>query len=240
MNHLLDKTPKYQQIIQYILDKIENKEFKDGEKLPTEEELCSYFNVSRISVRKAFDELTHEGYIIRKHGKGSYVNAGVTVMQLNTLQGFTEEMKARGMEVTSKILSFILIDADNHIGEKLQIEEKSKVYVIERLRYVDQEPMAIETVYIPYFYCPDLNKHDLNNSLYGILQNHYGVCAVKANQSIEAGFANKREYEILNIKQRSPILRIERISYLSNNKPLEYVTSSYRGDKYKFNVTINK
>ena len=55
------------------------------------------FNVSRISVRKAFDELTHQGYIIRKHGKGSYVNVGVTVMQLNTLQGFTEEMKARGM-----------------------------------------------------------------------------------------------------------------------------------------------
>lgn len=240
MNNLVDKTPKYQQIIQYIIEKIEKKEFKDGEKLPTEQELCSYFNVSRISVRKAYDELMHRGYIVRKHGKGSYVNVEVTVMQLNTLQGFTEEMKSRGMEVTSKILSFNLIDANEKIAGKLQIDEKSKVYLIERLRYADDMPMAIEMVHIPYFYCPNLEQHDLSNSLYGILQNYYRVNPVKASQSIEAGLATKKEHEVLNVKQRSAILRIERISYLNNNMPLEYVISSYRGDKYKFDVMINK
>ncbi|MCM0646910.1 GntR family transcriptional regulator [Clostridium swellfunianum] len=240
MNNLLNKTPKYQQIIQYIIDKIEKKEFKEGQKLPTEEELCSYFNVSRISVRKAYDELMHQGYIIRKHGKGSYVNTSLMVMQLNSLQGFTEEMRSRGIRVTSKVLKFELVNAEQEVSNKLQIEKNSKVYAIERLRYTDNEPMAIETVFIPYFYCPDLENHNLTNSLYEILQNYYKISPVKASQSIEADLANKREHEILNIKLKAPILKIERISYLNNNTPMEYVTSLYRGDKYKFYVMLNK
>ena len=240
MYNIIDKTPKYLQIIDYIMQQINKKELKDGDKLPTEEELCSYFNVSRITVRNALNELESEGYILKKHGKGSYINAGITVMQLNALKGFTEEMKARGMSVTSKLINFQLIDADNIIAKKLHVEEKSKIYNIVRLRYVDNEPMAIETVYIPYFMCPNLNKYDTNKSLYGILESVYNIYPVKADQCIEAGIANKKDHEFLNIKLRAPILKIERTSYLNNNVPLEYVTSIYRGDKYKFYVTLNK
>lgn len=240
MYSLADKTPKYLQIVNYIIEQIKNKEFKDGDKLPTEDELCSYFNVSRITVRGALNELESEGYIIKKHGKGSYVNAGITVMQLNALKGFTEEMRARGMNATSKLLNFQLIDADIIIAKKLQIEENSKVYCIERLRYVDGEPMAIEIVNIPYYLCPDLIKHNVNESLYAVLEKNYNVFPVKADQCIEASIANKRDHELLNIKLRAPVLKIERVSYIKNNLPLEYVTSIYRGDKYKFYVTLNK
>lgn len=235
-----DMAPKYTHIIQYFVEKIESGELKDGDKLPTEDVLCSYFNVSRITVRKALNELVYEGYIIKKHGKGSYVNAGVAKMQLNSLQGFTEEMKARGKVASSKILSIDLIDADEIISKKLDIEEGSKVYCIARLRLANDEPMSIENVYIPYYLCTDIERHDLSGSLYEVLDHHYNLYPAKAEQSIESAVAGKKEQEILNIKLRSPVLKIERITYLSNNTVLEYVTSIYRGDKYKFYVTILK
>lgn len=235
-----DMAPKYTHIFQHFVDKIKSGELKDGDKLPTEDILCSYFNVSRITVRNALNELMHEGYIIKKHGKGSYVNTGVAKMQLNSLQGFTEEMKSRGMVPSSKLLNIALINANNIVAGKLHIEIGSKVYCIERLRMANDEPMSIEKVYIPYYLCSDIDRYDLTKSLYEILDKNYGLYPKKAEQSIEASSAGKREQDILGIKLRSPVLKIERVSYLSNNTPLEYVTSVYRGDKYIFNVTIFK
>lgn len=238
--NIYDMAPKYTHIFQHFVDKIKSGELKDGDKLPTEDVLCSYFNVSRITVRKALTELLHEGYIIKRHGKGSYVKSGVAKMQLNSLQGFTEEMRSRGMAASSKVIGIELVNADNIVAGKLNIEEGSKVYCLERLRLANNEPMSIEKVYIPYYLCSDLEKHDLTKSLYEILDKNYGLNPKKAEQSIEASIAGKREREILGIKLRSPILKIERTSYLSNNTPLEYVTSVYRGDKYIFYVTIYK
>ncbi|KUO70843.1 MAG: hypothetical protein APF77_14340, partial [Clostridia bacterium BRH_c25] len=217
--NIFDMAPKYSHIFQHFVDKIKSGELKDGDKLPTEDVLCSYFNVSRITVRNALNQLMHEGYIIKKHGKGSYVNTGVAKMQLNSLQGFTEEMKSRGMEASSKILDIELINADNIIGSKLQIEEGSKAYCIERLRLANDEPMSIEKVYIPYYLCSDLDRYDLTKSLYEILDKNYGLYPQKAEQSIEASTAGKREQDILGIKLRASVLKIERVSYLSNNTP---------------------
>jgi Transcriptional regulators len=238
--NLSDMAPKYTHIIQYFIEKIKSGELKDGDQLPTEDLLCSYFNVSRITVRQALNELAYEGYIIKKHGKGSYVNTGIAKMQLNSLQGFTEEMKNRGMTASSKILEINLLNADNIVANKLQIEEGSMVYCIERLRLANEEPMSIEKVYIPYYLCSDIEKHDLSGSLYEALEKYYNLVPKRADQCIEATVAAKREQEILKIKQRAPVLKIERTTYLSNNTPLEYVTSIYRGDKYKFYVTIYK
>ena len=232
--------PKYTHIIQHFVDKINSGNMKDGDKLPTEDVLCSYFNVSRITVRKALNELLNEGYIIKKHGKGSYVNTGIARMQLNSLQSFTEEMKSRGMTASSKVLCVSLLNADNIVSNKLQVEENFKIYCIERLRLANGEPMSIEKVFIPYYLCPDIEKHDLSGSLYDIFENHYNLNPKKADQCIEAIVGTKREQEILKIKLRAPVLKIERITYLSNNTPLEYVSSIYRGDKYKFYVTICK
>lgn len=230
--------PKYTHIIQYFMNRINSGELKDGDKLPTEDVLCSYFSVSRITVRKALNELLYKGYIIKKHGKGSYVNTGIAQMQLNSLQGFTEEMKSKGIVATSKVLDISLINANNVIAGKLQIDENSKAYCIERLRMANGESMSIEKVYLPYYLCSDIDKYDLSGSLYELLGSKYNLSPKKAEQCIEATTAGKREQEILKIKLRSPVLKIERTSYLSSNTPLEFVSSIYRGDKYKFYVTI--
>lgn len=231
---------KYHLVYQHYIEQIESGEMKDGQQLPTEEELCSLFGVSRVTVRKALDDLAIQGYIVKKHSKGSFVRAGVANMCLNMLSGFTDEMARRGLHATAQLIEASLENAGGFIASKLNIAEHSKVYVIERLRIVEGEPMAIEKMILPYFYCPDIGKQDLTQSLYGLLENNYGLRLSKADEVLEAAVAEKREAEILTIRPKSPVLRIERTSYLTNHVPLEYTVSVYRGDKYKFYVTMNK
>lgn len=236
----MQTVPKYQRIYQHYADRIQSGELQDGQQLPTEEELCRLFGVSRVTVRNALNELAYQGYIVKKHSKGSFVRAGVASMCLDSLQGFTEEMARRGLTASARLLRAELENAGMLAAAKLDIDERSKVYIIERLRLVEGEPMAIEKVILPYFCCPDLIKHDLSQSLYGILDREYGLRLAQANQVLEAALAGKRESELLAIRQKAPVLRMERTSFLGNHTPLEYAVSVYRGDKYKFYVTMNK
>lgn len=231
---------KYQIISQFYSEQIASGKLQDGQQLPTEEALCNLFGVSRATVRKALDDLAYQGYILKKHSKGSFVRAGVASMCLDSLQSFTEEMARRGLSVSSRLMRVTLENAGPLAAAKLDIAEHSKVYVVERLRLVEGEPMAIEKVLLPYFYCPDLSRHDLSSSLYRLLEKEYGLRLARANQILEAALASKREAELLSIVPKSSVLKIERTSCLANNRPLEYAISSYRGDKYKFYVTMNK
>ncbi|HHV83496.1 MAG TPA: GntR family transcriptional regulator [Tepidanaerobacter syntrophicus] len=233
-------TPKYLQIIQYFAEKIENGDLKEGDKLPTEQEICNFFNVSRITARQALDELTNKGYIVKKQGKGSYVSINKMKMQLNSLQGFSEEMRSKGLEPSSKLLSLEICNPSLEVATKLNIDPSVKVYSIERIRYANNVALSLENVFIPFFLCPDIEQYDLTDSLYKILQKNYNIVIKRANQSIEAGFVDKRAAKLLNVKAGTQALIIERVTYTSNDTPLEYVKSLYRGDKYKFYVDLYK
>lgn len=233
-------TPKYLNIIQYFAQKIENGDFQDGDKLPTEEEICNFFNVSRITARQALNELTKEGYIVKKQGKGSYVSTSKMKMQLNTLQGFTEEMRSKGLVPSSKLLSVDICNPGIEIAEKLRIDTSVKVYNICRLRYANDIALSLENAFIPFYLCPDIERYDLTGSFYKILHDNYNISINKATQCIEAGLIDKRTAKLLEVKVGTQALIIERVTYLPNDTPFEYVKSVYRGDKYKFYVDLHK
>ncbi len=236
----MESIPKYQQIYQYFVDRIKSEEFTDGQQLPTEEELCSLFDVSRTTVRNALNELFHQGYITKKHSRGSFVRSGQASMSLDKLEGFTQEMAHRGWRVSSRLLRADLESAGNLAAARLDIDERSKVYVIERLRLVEDKPMAIERMILPFFRCPNLLRHDLTGSLYKLLEEEYGLRARQASQALEAIVVEKKEAALLGLSQKSPVLHIERTSYLADHTPMEFTDSIYRGDKYKFYVTLKK
>jgi len=236
----LESLPKYQRIYKHFVQKIESGELTDGQQLPTEEELCDIFHVSRVTVRNALKELSYQGYITKKHSRGSFVRAGVSSMCLDSLQGFTEEMGRRGLSVKTQVLRANLESAGILAASRLDIDERSKVYVIERLRFVEDEPMALERVILPFFRCPELLRYDLTGSLYEILEQEYGLHPLQATEALEATLAEKKEGDLLGIRQKSAVLRVERTSYISNHAPLEYALSIYRGDKYKFFATLNR
>lgn len=235
----MESAPKYQLIYQHYVKKIESGELKDGERLPTEEELCLLFDASRTTVRNALKELAYRGYIVKKHSRGSFVRSGEASMSLDSLQGFTDEMARRGLKTSSRLLQAGMESADMLVAARLNIAEHSKVFVIQRLRMVEDKPMAIEKVYLPFYRCPDLLDHDLTGSLYSTLEKEYGLRPQQANQALEAALAGEPEAELLGIAPKAPVLRIDRTTYLADASPLEYCNSIYRGDKYKFYVTLN-
>lgn len=160
---------RYYQIAEYYRRMIDEKELAVGEQMPTEEQICTLFQVSRITARQAMGQHAQGGYIERVQGKGSYVKAKKVGMQLNRLQGFTEEMRAKGMTGSSRVLSVKIQPCSLKVAERLGIEAGAQVISINRLRLADGEPMAVENVFIPFHLCPELARCELNGSLYRML-----------------------------------------------------------------------
>lgn len=235
-----EMTPRYLQILKYFIGKIDNGDFKEGDKLPTEEEICNLFNVSRITVRQALNELAQGGYIVRRQGKGSFISLNKTKMQLNSLQSFSEEMLSKGLTPSTKLISVELCEPTIEIAEMLKIDLTIKLYSITRIRYANEVAMSLENVFVPFYLCPNIEKFDLTDSLYKIFSQHYNLSITRASQSIEAGLVDKKVAKLLEVKPLSQSLIIKRVTYLKDDTPFEYVKSVYRGDKYKFYVDLTK
>ena len=229
---------RYQQIVEYYSDLINHGKLSEGEKLPTEGEISTLFGVSRITVRRALDDLAQSGRIFRQQGKGSFVSFNRADMQLNRLIGFSEEMRRLGMEPSTKLIDYSVQTPAEETAKALGIGAGQKVCVFERLRFADNKPMALERVHMPFHLFSGIDREDMTGSLYKLLSERYQCKAESAKQSIYASAVNKYMAGLLEISQGTPVLQISRTTYDQNGNPFEYVLSAYRGDKYVFNVTL--
>jgi len=229
---------RYQQIADYYSDLIRQGKLSEGMKLPTENEIATLFDVSRITVRRALDDLAQAGRIVRQQGKGSYVSCKRTDMQLNNLVGFSDEMRSLGLEPSTKLIYHGVQTPTESVMEALEIGSGQKIYLFERLRFADNKPMALERVHLPFHRFPGIENEDLTCSFYQIIRERFHCYPDNAKQSIYASPVSKYTAELLKITPGTPALQITRITYEQNNKPFEYVLSTYRGDKYVFNVRL--
>ncbi|MDF2484669.1 MAG: yvoA [Herbinix sp.] len=232
--------PRYMQVMNYYIPLIKSGKLKEGEKMPTEEEICELFNISRITVRRALDGLQQDGYIYKQQGKGSFVMMKKTGFQLNHLKGFTEEMKTLGKVPSSEIITFDIVTPKEKVAEVLNIDKSQKIYLLERLRLADGVPIAIERVHLPFYRFPTLRNANLKDSLYEILQYQFGCESYKGVQEIHAGLASEEEAKLLQIAPSCAVLHINRTTYEQDGAAYEYVESTYRGDQYQFTVTLYK
>jgi GntR family transcriptional regulator len=228
------------QVMNYYIPLIKSGKLKEGDKMPTEEEICELFSISRITVRRALEGLQQGGYIYKQQGKGSFVMMKKTGFQLNHLKGFTEEMKALGKEPSSKILTFEIMPPSEKVAETLGIDINQRIYQLERLRLADGVPIAIERVHLPFYRFPTLKTVNLEESLYEILQYQFGCESYKGIEEIHAGLASEEEARLLQIVPGSAVLHINRTTYEREGMAYEYVESTYRGDQYQFTVTLYK
>lgn len=228
------KKPVYQQIQSDIREKILNKELKEGELIPSENELHEMYGVSRMTVRHALNNLVNAGYLYRHKGKGTFVSNRKIEKNIHGVRGFTEEMLELGREPHNVIKSFKVIEPNELIREKLYLEEDTKVIHVERVRYADNIPVLYENLYIPQNIFPDLSEEDLKHSFYGYINDKTTFKISHCIQSIEAQLSNKSISEKLEVKSNDPILSIIRNTFLTNGRPFEYVVSLYRSDQYRF------
>ncbi|MCL4514183.1 MAG: GntR family transcriptional regulator [Firmicutes bacterium] len=233
--------PLYLQIKEFWRKQIEGGALQPGDQIPTDQELCERYDVSRITVKQAINALVNEGLVIRRQGKGTFVAKPKLQQDLLKLTSFTEDMWQRGLVPGASLLSKELIPAPSEIAKSLQLKEGEKVVRIQRLRLADNEPLAVETLYVPYAVCPELLGDDLGGqSFYGLLENRYGLRLNKAEQFLEGSLATKKEAHLLRIREKDAVLLTERITSLEDGRPVEFAKSVYRGDKYKFHVVLHR
>ena len=165
--------PIYYQIQEWVKQLIEDGEWKPGDKIPSENELCDKFEVSRMTIRQAINNLVEQGYLYRKRGIGTFVQLPKVEQKLQGMTGFTEDMISRGMNPSSQLLSFRLVPATAKIADRLRIQEGESVYEVRRIRLADDEPIAFETTYLSPALVKDINEEILQQSLYEHLEKNW-------------------------------------------------------------------
>ncbi|WP_053363386.1 GntR family transcriptional regulator [Bacillus sp. FJAT-27251] len=232
--------PLYYQLAQSIQKQIDSGDLKPGESLPTEREYAENLNISRMTVRQALNQLVNNGYLYRVQGKGTFVAECKIEKPLTGITSFTEDMMARGLEPSSKLLHFELIPATPDVANQLQIKENSPVYEIKRIRLADHVPMAIEINYISANLVKGLTEKIVNQSIYAYMEDQLNLRIEQAIQTIESSLAEPNEAQLLQMKDGAPLMRIQRTAFLYDGTPAEYVLSAYRADRYKFTVHIHR
>ncbi|HLR35730.1 MAG TPA: GntR family transcriptional regulator [Tissierellales bacterium] len=234
------RIPLYYQLMDIIIEMIEVENLKENDKLPSERELCEQYDVSRSTVRQAIQELEKEGYIYREHGKGTFVSPKKLKQDLLGFYSFTEEMKKMGKKPTSKVLDFKVIECNEKVAKKMKLEIGDKVYEFTRLRLADNEPMMLETSYVPYNRFPKLTEGELQEKpMYDIFTEKYDASFTRAEEIFQSVLTRDFEAELLEYSEDFPSMMIERITY-EEDIIIEYTKGIARGDRFKYHVVLNK
>ncbi|HTD57083.1 MAG TPA: GntR family transcriptional regulator [Silvibacterium sp.] len=238
----LDKNgfiPLYYQIQRALMEKIRSGELSEGDPLASEEELSRAYQVSRMTARQALHGLKTNGYAYSEKGRGTFVSRPKLEKNILHLQGFTEDMRRRGMKPSSRLLEQSVLTATADLMEKLKLEEGEKVMRLRRLRLADGIPMALEESHVPLRHFPGLDRIDFGKqSLYHTLRERYGVRVGYADETIEALPATREESELLTIPRKASVLSISRIILTSQETPIESACSRYRGDRYRASIRV--
>jgi len=223
-------TPLYLQLKAALEERIRTGALSPGQALPSERRLAEMLGVSRLTVRRALDELVAGGVLTRRQGSGTYVTPRVE-QPLSVLSGFSEDMRARGMVPGSRWVKRERGQASPTEAMTLSLAPGEPVVRLLRVRTADGRPMAVEHAVIPARFLPDPGA--VGESLYATLKER-GLAPARALERIRAVAATERVAELLGVEVGTPVLYIERVSYLSDGTPLEFTRSHYRGDRYDF------
>ncbi|MGE5589878.1 MAG: GntR family transcriptional regulator [Bacillota bacterium] len=233
------RLPLYTQLKERIWEMVEQGQLKPGDRLASERELCERYNISRMTCRQALSDLVNEGLLYRMQGRGTFVANPKVTQGLLSLTGFTEDMISRGLVPETRVLSAEAVPASNKVATLLELAIGERVIRLVRLRSASGQPMCLEQCHLPENLAPGLEKRrDLSGSLYKILTAHYGLRMVKAEETLEAVGAREREAEALEVTAGSPLLMLQRVTRGADGRPIEYVRSFYRGDRYRFQTEL--
>jgi len=225
----------YARIEETIAAEIAQGEYRPGDQLPSEDELLLRFQVSRITVRRAIQNLVSRGLLEIRRGLGTFVLLPRIEAELTKLTGFVEDMKSAGRTPTARVLSQGVIAASARVAERLQLAKGTKVMQIKRVRLADDMPLSLDETYLPLPIGKQIVWNDLRlHPIFTLLEERYGVPLVEADYELEAVIASKPVAVALQVRVGSPIFQIERTSLTTGNHPVDYEVLSYRGDIVRF------
>jgi GntR family transcriptional regulator len=222
--------PLYQQLQRALRGAIENGVIGPDDALPPERDLAEMLKVSRITVRKAIDDLVEDGLLIRKQGSGTFVSNRVE-KNFAKLTSFSEDMRARGREPRSVWLNRAEGTVTPEESLTLRSSPGTPVFRFHRIRYADDAPMALEYATVLAACLPSLEA--VENSLYEALE-RTGNRPVRALQRLRAVLLTAEQAKLLKAQEREAGLLVARVGYLKDGRAVEFSQSYYRGEIYDF------
>jgi len=235
-----NKKTKFNQVAAEIEKRIHEGIYVSSQKLPSEYDLAKEFDCSRLTIRKAIDDLITKKIIVKRRGKGSYVMLEPKIQSGRSgLQGFTEVAKTYGKNSSTEVISFQKIsEPSEEILNVLQLKREQPIYELIRRRILDTEPMTVEKIYISEYYVKGLTKKDFTGSLFKLLEEKIDIAY--SHQEVEAVLVQPELSKLLDIPLGDPLLQVHSVTYALNGKPIFYDISYYRSDRYVFKTTLTR
>ncbi len=228
--------PLYFQVAQHLEQMIESGELPMGTRLENETDLADHLGLSRPTMRRAIEYLVGRGLLVRKRGIGTQV-VHTKVTREVELTSLYDDLAKTGREPSTRVVSFRTEAALDALAGKLGIPAGTQVYVFERLRYADAEPLALMRNHVPVQLLR-LTPEDLETQgLYNLFRAS-GITMRIAKQAIGARASTAAEARALGERTRSPLLTMERSAYDNHGRPEEYGHHLYRASRYSFDLTL--
>jgi GntR family transcriptional regulator len=233
--------PLYRQIANHLYSEIANGTLAPGAPIGSEAELQQRFNVSRVTLRQAVGLLVEQGLIVRKQGKGTFVETAPLEFPLDALQGTTQLATTLGRTTNSRVLSMRTNRGTAEVRRLLAISAGEKVTQIARLDSAGSGPLAYAIIHMPATLGQKLTRRELaDEALYPLLESKLGVVASQAHQTMQAGSADGAIAESLKIPDGAPILTVTRITKDEKGHPFEHSVIRFRADAIQFSISLRR
>lgn len=230
-------TPLYHQLKEQL--RTAAARLEPGATIPSEKELMQVTGVGRATVRKAIADLVQEGVLYTQQGRGTFTAPRRIETSLERPAGFTETMRRLGRQPSTQVLKAELVRPSSDIAGPLRLDPDDRVYVIERLRLIDEQPCMLERTHMPERLLPDLLEQDLSGSLYELLAVRYQVQPATGTETIVAVNADRHLAQLLAVPIASALIATVRHTQTRANQPLEYTLRHARGDLLSFRVSLS-
>ncbi|HET7010789.1 MAG TPA: GntR family transcriptional regulator [Anaerolineales bacterium] len=235
VDRLIAGLPLYVQIAEALLGRIERGELVAGARLPPERELSESLGVNRLTLRRALRELEGRGLLRRSPGIGTFVAEPKIERQAGWLVSFTRGLQQRGLTPGTRLLSITTQPVDAPQARDLKLPVSEMVYVIQRLRTMNAEPVLLERYTLSQRRFAGLERFDLQGrSVFEVLESEFGARIARARQSLEPIVAGPQESELLGIAPGAPLMLERRLSFDPQDRPVELGRDVYRGDRFRF------
>ena len=227
-------SPLYHQLMQRLAEDIERGTYPVGSRIPPEHQLEELYKVSRVTVRRALAELTAEGLLERKQGKGTFVSTPSSSQDLKSIHSFHDACKQNGFQSGTNVIYVRETDADAADVDELNIKAGDKVLETLRVRLADGVPVVLEKNHFSMAYSY-LENENLAGSLYNILRD-YGVEPRQASHDISMTYASETQAKLLDVEPGAPLMRLHEVVYDQKGRPLHNSLQLIRGDRFVFRI----
>ncbi len=227
------KIPQYRQIENDLTDKITLGYYKKDDMIPTEMELSASYGVSRVTIRKALDNMVNKGYLYRISGVGTFIKQLSVASKVTSLRGFTDEITDLGMVPRSEVDMFTLKPAPRHIANLLNISEGDMIFHMKRKRFANDEIFVIETTWMSADLYPDMSIQVLAGSKYRFFEQQKNLKIAHSHHVVTPIHPSAEVAGLFGIDTDTPIIKIGNTTYLENGQIMDYTELIMNSPKYQ-------